>query len=990
MMTEADESEDATDADVSAEAAVSAAAANPSHSEALAHEQDPLYTGIEGRFVCDRAWCQPGSQTSKQGQATTLLLGCMKLRATCVSDATPNPTLAQTRAWVESGAMTLEREAERVLSAVLSFSCLQVKLEMVRDQSGLGVTVHVNIFLTESMLLGRYMYQQAVPEVRSVVNFLYMSIVIAEDQPKYAQLLQDIHHTQDRLSRFEGMSPENQLSSAHVRALTDFATIDTASEGVPNAEAAPGFSGELLPHQVSSLARMIELSRTSMEEKLTVGVQVPGYPELRYCPVTATFKPSAEFNVCRGGILADDIGTGKTVVCAAYLAWFLQQPQPPSTKRCPALVVCQPTVLLQWEQHFARLCPQLRVAVLYGRRRADVATLAAVDVVLTSMDTLAKLFANPVGGPDQAIFRDSCHACCKFLAPASRCRTCGLSDHPGDFTMIRGKCTRCHVEERTEPRGVMPATCGGCGAVIGAGFWSTVIVDDAHTLVRSGRPSKRSRSLTSRWRAMMAVLHGGGAQLGRPNPVTWLVSGTPLWSGLGDIVQYAETLRMTLLPMGMQSALNAFDTANVVRASAGQADGAGVLSGALALGSIDAVSRVAAPHILRQFVVRHQNKNPWTGADLLPLPPRSSLTEIVPLSAEESAEYAELLTRVHAAMTAVEELELGARGVGYTTHLFSLLRRFCSGGAVSLEEVDSIVQLARGTGQGELIVVTKTTHDAGFNSAEGCPICMDALDEAVQITACRHAYCLRCISTYFAAGHRVCPLCRGDAGPKQLAKIVARAASDDDGAEYEALGRARGAKRQCGGGGVSRAAAGSASAAPGAASFKVRWLVASAREKAAADAAVKFVVLTQFPATAAAVATALDAAGLKTLTVRGSPERRSTMLEQFQTDATARVLVLLTTRPAAASGASLTKASEVYVMEPQDGDAVAQTVVRVDRLGQTRAVTVHQAVAAGTLEMEILNGRLAAAAATGSARQRCKGASEVMVELVERSLAGCV
>jgi len=87
-----------------------------------------------------------------------------------------------------------------------------------------------------------------------------------------------------------------------------------------------------------------------------------------------------------GGCLAMDMGLGKTPTVLAHIL---------STRGDgPALVVCPPAVLGNWDAEAARFTPSLRVVAHHGPRRAGSARLAALaataDIVLTTYATAVR------------------------------------------------------------------------------------------------------------------------------------------------------------------------------------------------------------------------------------------------------------------------------------------------------------------------------------------------------------------------------------------------------------------------------------------------------------------------------------------------------------------------------------------------------------------------------------------------------------------------
>ena len=103
----------------------------------------------------------------------------------------------------------------------------------------------------------------------------------------------------------------------------------------------------------------------------------------------------------RGGILADEQGLGKTVMCAALVASHRSHLTAPlatnSAVPCGATLICCTTpIQRQWCHELAQHAPELRIVTYSGRPTdasevsilRDVERLAAADVVLTTYDVL--------------------------------------------------------------------------------------------------------------------------------------------------------------------------------------------------------------------------------------------------------------------------------------------------------------------------------------------------------------------------------------------------------------------------------------------------------------------------------------------------------------------------------------------------------------------------------------------------------------------------
>ena len=86
----------------------------------------------------------------------------------------------------------------------------------------------------------------------------------------------------------------------------------------------------------------------------------------------------------RGGLLADEMGMGKTIQMVSLLV---------ADPKRPSLVVAPTVALLQWRNEMRKYAPSLQVLVWHGAQRAkDAEALHASDVVLTSYAVLESTF----------------------------------------------------------------------------------------------------------------------------------------------------------------------------------------------------------------------------------------------------------------------------------------------------------------------------------------------------------------------------------------------------------------------------------------------------------------------------------------------------------------------------------------------------------------------------------------------------------------------
>eukprot|EP00741_Cyanophora_paradoxa_P008377 tig00001304_g8104.t1 len=174
------------------------------------------------------------------------------------------------------------------------------------------------------------------------------------------------------------------------------------SEGYREEEQPEGLAVELRNYQRQSLAFMLdrERSTTSLAEDWHTALTLADGQRVLICPVTGEVHleghPQANFAMpqARGGILAEEMGLGKTVeLLALVLKNRIPAPAPPEAtptvnnraKSRATLIVCPVSLLGQWKQELKRkLTEPLDVYVYHTGRTSDPKQLLDHDVVLTT------------------------------------------------------------------------------------------------------------------------------------------------------------------------------------------------------------------------------------------------------------------------------------------------------------------------------------------------------------------------------------------------------------------------------------------------------------------------------------------------------------------------------------------------------------------------------------------------------------------------------
>eukprot|EP01119_Soliformovum_irregulare_P014104 TRINITY_DN3826_c0_g1_i1.p1 TRINITY_DN3826_c0_g1~~TRINITY_DN3826_c0_g1_i1.p1 ORF type:complete len:1079 (-),score=279.78 TRINITY_DN3826_c0_g1_i1:71-3307(-) len=189
----------------------------------------------------------------------------------------------------------------------------------------------------------------------------------------------------------------------------------------------------------------------------------------------------------RGGILADDMGMGKTVETISLIVTnrchdlpHLPETMSTLTPSKATLIVCPLSVLQQWGDEIVKHTPEgmFKIYVYHGAtRNRDASKLAEFDVVLTTFATLA-------------------------------------AEIPAESTGKTGK-----KKEKIVP--AVPAAKGGLMDV----FWHRIVLDEAHTIKdKSTRTAKAAYQLKSTNR--------------------WAVTGTPIQNKLDDMFSLLHFLQV--------------------------------------------------------------------------------------------------------------------------------------------------------------------------------------------------------------------------------------------------------------------------------------------------------------------------------------------------------------------------------------------------------------------------------------------------------------
>ena len=135
---------------------------------------------------------------------------------------------------------------------------------------------------------------------------------------------------------------------------------------------APGIS--LRPYQRQSLAFMLQIERS--DDRRHLGRPHSGQKTGKSSPYS--YETASGYYSVRGGFLCDEMGMGKTAVCAALALANPLQPDSGDRRRRATVVLVNNTLVGQWHDEVRKFAPGAVVIANYGNSKRDL-TQALVD-----------------------------------------------------------------------------------------------------------------------------------------------------------------------------------------------------------------------------------------------------------------------------------------------------------------------------------------------------------------------------------------------------------------------------------------------------------------------------------------------------------------------------------------------------------------------------------------------------------------------------------
>ncbi len=719
--------------------------------------------------------------------------------------------------------------------------------------------------------------------------------------------------------------------------------------------------GSLLPHQLGTISWMIHRGQLTLQNEISFPLKtaLDGF-RFEYFPKSGMAMRSIPYKGTCGGILADEMGMGKT------LEWtysYLMRRAQVALSGAPwrAVVVCPCTVLSQWVIELRKWVGEdVNVLKYHGPSRTSK-NLEDYDIIITSYDIIARdskptSARNPI--QNHRLFSYYCSACGEALVDDND----SFNDDNDDSM---------YDEFRDPSPRSRPSTCRSCGAPTDPLFHEFVF-DESHIL---------NNTSTARFRACTALFHGY-LWKGSPNenyelgPVVWAVTGTPMpKSGLEDYLSYWKLFN--IFPFNKGTVWKRY------------LDRGGLHSGS------DVIAREAMAFVCNA-TNRYERINRHTGNPTIQLPSMHIGTEMIDMPGSERQAYDRVTQIVMSGNSTLAQM--GASASIHLGQLLNHIRMLCSGAGVCIHVVQQAVDRAavihqnhqarqeevaerrrareaQGGRSSAALTDPEFTDDTGFDHGGSCAICLEIPIEPAILIACKHEFCWECVRQALVMSGRKCPMCRSNVavpGGIQRIRTVTEASStpdntitesqlsgtpqpppDDDTDDAEV------------GGGAPRASDGGDSAPDGDVvriDTKTQWVVRFVQRRLASvgggedddeDDHGKVIIVSNYKETLIHLRNVLKAiTGVVMLDGSQAEGARSRAITQFREND--QITILLMGIRAGSVGITLTEADTCILMEPHTSRAVVeQCLSRVHRIGQTRPVHIKRLVYRGTIEEKL-------------------------------------
>lgn len=697
----------------------------------------------------------------------------------------------------------------------------------------------------------------------------------------------------------ETASPRRRLSAAQVKSSVQAAFDEVCAQDKGPQERctpSPHILTPLYPHQLEALAWMIR-----QENSDAVPIFWKQTPAGEYLHVLTNYTATSRPRPLHGGLLADDMGLGKSLETLALIATnrpgahpSFYVPAEPAEAVAPSEIIdltedaegsepVQPTKRQKTAKTGTRHANKGKEATAKQHKTKQTKPAAAGNNASATARAAAPMTPPAADGPKGTL----------ILCPLSVLAgwEMQLEEHiaPGTLTWYSYHgANRDRRVKQLESYDIVLATYSTLAAEAGShngitkARWLRVVVDEAHII-------KNATTATAKAAASLKAER------------RWALTGTPVQNGLADLHGILFYLKME--PLADKTLFRR------------------TIDRPVTSGESDSVKRLQA--LVGSLALRRTKDTVRNGHRLVELPPRNVNIVPVVLSAAEQAKYKrweEAGRRVVAGHLAADTLMQNYTAV---LEIILRLRQICADSSLVTGE-DPVFAVDAPTLEGKALTpeaIASLVEVLRSGVEDECPVCLSDITTPA-ITTCRHIYCLRCIQAVIAQDKASCPLCRRHITMKDIVELP----------QEPELGAEEGGAE-----GVPSAGAGKEGGVVGS-------KIAALLERLAASPGDKHIVFSQWTGMLDLVGVALQGAGIAHCRLDGktSAKKRAEMLRSFSASGPASPRVFLISLKAGGVGLNLTAATHAHLLDPWWNPSVEdQAADRVHRLGQRRAVQVR-------------------------------------------------
>ncbi|KAL1555518.1 DNA repair protein RAD16-like [Salvia divinorum] len=664
-------------------------------------------------------------------------------------------------------------------------------------------------------------------------------------------------------------------------------------------------------------------------------------PLLRYQKEWLAWASKQEESPARGGILADEMGMGKTLQAIALVLFRRSistgtpDPNSPSSSVCfpgelpqikGTLVICPVVAVMQWAREIDRftLKGSTKVLVYHGAKRAqNLDQLSGYDFVITTYSIVETEYRNYVNNKSPR------------KEPKQQRKKPKFEVHNKNV----GGCKEVENDNSIETSDATGQTSSEEKSILHCADWERIVLDEAHCIrdIRK-KTTKAVLALRSRYK--------------------WALSGTPLQNRVGDLYSLIRFLQLFPFSYFFCKHCNC-SILDVSYSSSGGCPGCGhstvdhfcwwksyVSKPIQDFGTNTGAGRGAMNFlkhkILKCSMLRRTKKG--RAADLV-LPPKVVTLRIDSLYADEEDYYTALYNKSQAQFNTY--VEAGTLMSNFA-RIFVLLLRL-------RQALDHpyLVEFSRNSMKGKGKAVDTRSNIK-------CYVCNDSEEDTV-VTSCGHTFCKPCLFGISACSK----------------PLTVDFSTNKDGKEQRSKKTIEGFRPS--------SILNTIPLEDFQTSTKIEALREEIRLMIERDGSAKAIVFSQFLAFLDLIHYALQKSGVNCVHLDGSTSMgaRDTAVKKFTEDPSCRVILM--SLKAGGVALNLTVASHVFMMDPWWNPGMEwQAQDRIHRIGQYKPIRIVKFIVENTVEERIL--KLQEKKQLVFAGTLDDGSSEALEELTEDDL----